>query len=77
MTIETDCDNPRVVSLRKALTHSFNMGWASDTTLRTMTIWSDEEKLKANIDEVRAAAASAVGMTTTGGMMGALAVELD
>jgi hypothetical protein len=42
-----------------------------------MTIWSDEEKLKANIDEVRAAAASAVGMTTTGGMMGPLAVELD
>ena len=32
MTIETDCDNPRVVSLRKALTHSFNMGWASATT---------------------------------------------
>ena len=48
-----------------------------EKTLRTMTIWSDEEKLKANIDEVRAAAASAVGMTTTGGMMGALAVELD
>ena len=48
-----------------------------DKTLRTMTIWSSEEKLKANIDKVREAAASAVGMTTTGGMMGALAVELD
>ena len=46
-------------------------------TLRTMTIWSSEEKLKANIDEVRAAAASVAGMTVTGGMMGALAVELD
>jgi len=42
-----------------------------------MTLWSSEEKLKANIDEVRAAAASVAGMTTTGGSMGALAVELD
>jgi hypothetical protein len=42
-----------------------------------MTIWSSEEKLKANIDAVRAAASTAVGMTSTGGMMGALAVELD
>jgi hypothetical protein len=48
-----------------------------DKTLRTMTLWSSEEKLKANIDEVRAAAASAAGMTTAGGSMGALAVELD
>ena len=48
-----------------------------ENTLRTMTLWSSEEKLKANIDEVRAAAASAAGMTSTGGMMGALAVELD
>ena len=48
-----------------------------DKTLRTMTLWSSEEKLKANIDEVRAAAASAAGTTTTGGSMGALAVELD
>ena len=46
-------------------------------TLSTMTIWSSQEQLEANIDEVRAAASSAVGMTTTGGMMGALAVELD
>lgn len=42
-----------------------------------MTVWSSEEQLKANIDAVRAAAGSAVGMTSTGGMMGALAVELD
>ena len=42
-----------------------------------MTVWSSEEKLKANIDAVRATASSAVGMTSTGGMMGALAVELD
>ena len=48
-----------------------------EKTLRTMTIWSSQEQLEANIDEVRAAASSAVGMTTTGGMMGALAVELD
>ena len=48
-----------------------------EKTLRTMTVWSSEEQLKANIDAVRAAAGSAVGMTSTGGMMGALAVELD
>ena len=48
-----------------------------EKTLRTMTVWSSEEKLKANIDAIRAAASTAVGMTSTGGMMGALAVELD
>ena len=48
-----------------------------DKTLRTMTIWSSEEQVKANIDEIRAAAGKAVGMTTTGGMMGTVAVELD
>ena len=44
-----------------------------EKTLRTMTIWSSQEQLEANIDEVRTAASSAVGMTTTGGMMSALA----
>ena len=48
-----------------------------EKTLRTMTIWSSEEQMKANIDEIRAAAAKVVGMTTTGGMMGTVAVELD
>ena len=48
-----------------------------EDTLRTMTIWSSEEKLKANIDSVKAAASTAVGMTSTGGMMGGLAVDLD
>ena len=48
-----------------------------EKTLRTMTIWSNEEQVKANIDEIRAAAGKAVGMTTTGGMMGKVAVELD
>ena len=42
-----------------------------------MTVWSSEEQVKANIDEIRAAAGKAVGMTTTGGMMGTVAVELD
>ena len=48
-----------------------------EKTLRTMTIWSSEEQMKANIDEIRAAAAKVVGMTTTGGMMGTIAVELN
>ena len=64
-------------SVKKHGATDMRMTVTGDKTLRTMTIWSSEEKLKANIDEVRAAAASAVGMTTTGGMMGALAVELD
>jgi len=45
--------------------------------LRTMTVWSDQKMLEANIDKIRAAAGSAVGMTVTGGMTGPLAVELD
>ena len=48
-----------------------------EKTLRTMTIWSSKEQVEANIDEIRAAAGKAVGMTTTGGMMGTVAVELD
>ena len=46
-------------------------------TIRTMTLWSSQEQVEANIDKIRAAAGSAVGMTVTGGMMGTIAVELD
>ena len=46
-------------------------------TIWTMTLWSDPKMLEANIDEIRAAASSAVGMSVTGGMTGPLAVELD
>ncbi len=49
----------------------------SEKTLRTMTLWSDQKMLEANIDKIRAAAGSAVSMTVTGGMTGPLAVELD
>ena len=48
-----------------------------EKTLRTMTVWSDQKMLEANIDKIRAAAGSAVGMTVTGGMTGPLAVELN
>ena len=48
-----------------------------ENTLRTMTLWSDQKMLEENIDKIRAAAGSAVGMTVTGGMTGPLAVELD
>ncbi len=48
-----------------------------ENTLRTMTGWSDQKMLDANIDTTRAAAGSAVGMTVTGGMTGPLAVELN
>ena len=48
-----------------------------EKTIRTMTVWSSKEQIEAAIDDIRAAASSAVGMTVTGGMMGELAVELD
>ena len=48
-----------------------------ENTMTTMTLWSDQKMLEANIDKIRAAAGSAVGITVTGGMTGPLAVELD
>ena len=48
-----------------------------ETTLRTMTLWSSQELLEANVDKIRALATSASGMTPTSGMTGPLAVELD
>ena len=58
-----------VVNMRATVT--------GENTIRTMTLWSDQKMLEANIDEIRAAAGSAVGMTVTGGMTGPLAIELD
>ena len=48
-----------------------------ENTLRTMTLWKSQETLDENVDKIRAAAGSAVGMTVTGGMTGPLAVELN
>ena len=48
-----------------------------EKTLRTMTMWTSQEQLEVNIDGFRAAASSAVGVTLTGGMIGALALGLD
>ncbi len=48
-----------------------------ETTLRTMTLWSSQELLEANVDKIRALATSASGMTPTSGMTGPIAVELD
>ena len=48
-----------------------------ENTMRTMTLWSDQKIVEENIDKIRAAAGSAVGMTVTGGMTGPLAVELN
>ena len=46
-------------------------------SIRTMTLWSSQEDVEANLDKIRAAAGSAVGMSVTGSMMGAIAVELN
>ena len=48
-----------------------------ENTMRTMTLWSDQKIVEKNIENIRAAAGSAVGMTVTGGMTGPLAVELN
>ena len=48
-----------------------------ENTIRTMTLWSSQETLDANVDKIRALATSASGMTPTSGMKGPLAVELD
>ena len=48
-----------------------------EKTMRTMTLWGSKEQLEAAVDDVRAAASKAVGITMTGGMLGELAVELD
>ena len=48
-----------------------------ENTMRTMTLWSDQKIVEENIDKIRAAAGSAVGMTVTGGMTGPLAIELN
>lgn len=46
-------------------------------TIRTMTMWSNKEDVEANLDKIRAAAGSAVGMSVTGAMQGDVAIELD
>ena len=47
-----------------------------EKTLRKMTTWSSKEQVEANIDKIRAAAGTAVDMTTTGGMMGTVESSL-
>ena len=48
-----------------------------ENTLRTMTLWSSQELLEANVDKIRGLATAASGMTPTSGMKGSLLVELD
>ena len=46
-------------------------------TIRTMTLWRSREEVEANLDKIRAAAGSAVGMSVTGAMQGDVVLELD
>ena len=48
-----------------------------ENTLRTMTLWSSQELLEANVDTIRGLATAASGITPTSGMKGSLLVELD
>ena len=47
-----------------------------ENTLRTMTLWSSQELMEANVDTIRGLATAASGMTPTSGMIGSLLVEL-
>jgi|TARA_B100000524_G_scaffold339961_1_gene232671 hypothetical protein len=47
-----------------------------ENTLRTMTLWSSQELMEANVDTIRALATSASGMKPTGAMKGPLALQL-
>ena len=46
-------------------------------SIRTMTLWSSKEEVEANLNKIRAAAGSAVGMSVTGAMQGNVVLELD
>ncbi len=46
-------------------------------SIRTMTLWSSKEEVEANLDKIRAAAGSAVGMSVTGAMQGNVVLELE
>ena len=47
-----------------------------ENTLRTMTLWSSQELMEANVDTIRALATSASGMKPIGAMKGPLALQL-
>ena len=40
-------------------------------------LWSSKEEVKANLDKIRTAAGSAVGVSVTGAMQGNVVLELD
>ena len=46
-------------------------------SIRTMALWSSKEEVEENLDKIRAAAGSAVGMSVTGAMQGNVVLELD
>ena len=46
-------------------------------SIRTMTLWSSKEDVEANLDKIRAAAGSAVGMSVTGAMQGDVVLMMD
>lgn len=58
-----------VVNMRASVT--------GPNTIRTMTLWRSKEEVKANLDKIRAAAGSAVGMSVTGAMQDNVVLELD
>ena len=46
-------------------------------SIRTMTLWSSKEEVEMNLDKIRAAAGSTVGMSVTGALQGNVVLEFD
>ena len=46
-------------------------------SIRTETLWSSKEEIETNLDKIRAAAGSAVGLSVTVAMQGNVVLELD
>jgi len=46
-------------------------------SIRTMTLWKSQEEVEANLDKIRAAAGTAVGMSVVGAMQGDVVLTLD
>ena len=59
---------------KRSVGEGYGEGYGFD---RTMTLWSSKEEVEANLDKIRAAAGSAVGMSVTGAMQGNVVLELE
>ena len=62
--------------MKKAGAVNMRVTVTGPNSIRTMTLWSSQELMEANVDTIRALATSASGMKPTGAMKGPLALQL-